>query len=469
MRTVCTGMATDYNEARSKCYRNWTCAQGYGVIVVGTLVTYAASWKTSPQETRMSSSAEKSCPHIGVEYNPIVLTARDDLHALFERMRSEEPVCYSPIFKMWLVSRYEDILRVVHDPDRFTVANSFGTLSEMLQPEVWKLLQSSHTFTAPNMFTSDLEHDRLRGPFSKLFAANHVGRFEPMVRRIATELLDAFPREGVVDYVQEFAFPFPLRVIMDILGIPVEDLPRMREGADAVTRLMTSIVPAEEQMELAHHVLKYEQYWLDLIAERRVNPGEDIISSVLRDIEAGEGKLSIPELVSTISANLVLAGHETTARALGNSLYLLMTQREHWQAIMDDPKIIPKMVDELLRFDCTVMGFFRTTTEDVEIGGVTIPKGAAVFPIYNSANVEATRFPEPNKINPQRPNLNEQLGFGRGIHFCLGAHLARLELRIALESLSRRWPKLHIAPGARVIHAANLTQRGPAYLPLALE
>jgi cytochrome P450 len=273
----------------------------------------------------------------------------------------------------------------------------------------------------------------------------------------------------VVDYVQQFAFPFPLRVIMEILGIPVEDLSRMRQGADAVTRLMTAIVPAEEQMELVKHVLDYEQYWLDLIAERRVNPREDIISTVLRDIEAGEGKLSIPELVSTISANLVLAGHETTARALANGLYLLLTERARWQSIVDDPKIISKMVDELLRFDSTVMGFFRTTTVDVELGGVTIPKGSAVFPIYNSANVEAARFSEPNQINPQRPNLNEHLGFGRGIHFCLGAHLARLELRIALESLVSRWPRLRIANGAQVIHAANLTQRGPAYLPLALD
>lgn len=416
-----------------------------------------------------SSSAENVCPHVGMAYNPIVLTAREDLHGLFERMRTEEPVCYSPIFKMWLVSRYEDVVRVLHDPARFTVANSFSTLREMMQPEVWQVLQSSHTFTVPNMFTSDIEHDRLRGPFSKLFAANHVGRFEPMVRRIANELLDAFPREGEIDYVQHFAFPFPLRVIMEILGIPVSDLPRMREGADAVTRLMTSIVPADEQMQLAKYVLEYERYWLDLIAERRVNPGEDIISSVLRDIGAGEGKLSIPELVSTISANLILAGHETTARALGNGLHLLLTHRDQWQALIDDPKIIVKMVDELLRFDATVMGFFRTTTEDAEIGGVTIPKGSAVFPIFNSANVEASRFPEPNQINPQRTNLNEHLGFGRGIHFCLGAHLARLELRIALESLSTRWPNLQIAKGAQVIHAANLTQRGPAYLPLAFE
>lgn len=189
-----------------------------------------------------SSSAENTCLHLGASYKPIVLTAREDLHALFARMRTDEPVCFSPIFKMWLVSRYDDILRVLQDPARFTVANSFSTLRELMLPEVRERLQSSHTFTAPNMFTSDLEHDRLRGPFSKLFAANHVGRFERMIRRIANELLDAFPREGAVDYVQQFAFPFPLRVIMEILGIPVEDLPRMRDGADAVTRLMTLAV-----------------------------------------------------------------------------------------------------------------------------------------------------------------------------------------------------------------------------------
>lgn len=421
------------------------------------------------EDPNMSSAVEQKCPHLGADYNPMTLTARDDLHALFEHMRNEEPVCYSPIFRMWLVSRYEDILRVIGDPARFTVANSFNTLREMLRPDVWERLQSSHTFMVPNMFTSDLEHDRLRGPFSKLFAANNVGQFEDMIGRIATELLDAIPREGVVDYVQQFAFPFPLRVMMEILGIPVDHLPRMRQGADAVTRLMTAIVPADEQMELVDHVLAYEQYWLDLIAERRAHPKDDIISRVLRDIDTGEGKLSIPELVSTISANLILAGHETTARALGNGLYSLLGDRSRWQMILDDPKCIPKMVDELLRFDSTVMGFFRTTTEDVELSGVTIPKGSTVFPIYNSANVQADRFPEPNRINPHRPNLNEHLGFGRGIHFCLGAHLARLEMRIALELLSSRRPSLRLAPGAQVIVAANLTQRGPAYLPLALE
>lgn len=410
------------------------------------------------------SDSNKTCPHIGAVYNPMVTTARNDLHAHFSRMRQEQPVCHSPLFNIWFVSRYDDMLRVVQDPQRFTVANSFNKLSDQFTPEVWALLQKSHTFMVPNMFNSDLDHDRLRGPFSKLFAPAHVVRFEPMIRRIATELLDGFPARGSVDYVAEFAFPFPLRVIMEILGVPEKDASFMRRSSDAATRLMTSIVPREEQLELAKLILEYEAYWIDMIAERRANPGDDVISHVVRAMDVGEAKLSVPELVSTISANLVLAGHETTARALGNELFILLSHRDLWQTIVHDPTMIPRMIEELQRYDSTTMGFFRTTTEEVELDGQTIPKGATVFPLYSSANGDETRFPNPSEIDLERPNMNEQVGFGKGIHFCLGAHLARLERRVALELLTARWPNMRLATDSPAEFAATLAQRGPTRL-----
>lgn len=417
---------------------------------------------------RMSSPTEPKCPHVGTLFNPMAVTQRDELHALYARMREEEPVLHSPIFNMYFVSRYEDALKVTLDPERFTVANSFNKLSAAFIPEAWELIKQSHTFMAPNMFTSDLEHTRLRAPFGRLFAPSRVATLEPMVRRIANELLDAFPAEGTVDYVDAFAFPFPLRVMMEILGLPLEVLPMMRRGAHAVTVVITALVPAEQQVKLARDVLDYERFWLDLIEERRAHPGEDLISTTVKAIDSGESKLTVPEFVSTICANLVLAGHETTARALGNGLWLLMAHREHWQAIVDEPGLIHDMVDELLRFDSTTTGFFRTATQEVEIGGVTIPEGAVVFPVYASANVDPGKFEEPDRIDAGRANVSEHLGFGKGTHFCLGAHLARLELRVALESLSTRWPGLAIAPGVEVEHAATLAQRGPVSLPLVL-
>ncbi|HRI70971.1 MAG TPA: cytochrome P450 [Polyangium sp.] len=412
----------------------------------------------------MNAPTKGGCPHLGALYNPTTSPQVEDPHPIFERMRKEEPVTYSPLFNLWLVSRYDDVLRVVNDPKRFTIEGSFTKLTTMFQPEAQELLRKSHTFTALNMFCADTEHDRLRKPFAKFFSAAQIAAHEPMIRRVANELLDAFDAEEPVDYVTQFAFPFPLRVIFSLLGVPTEAMADVRRGVEAMMRAISALVPPEEQIEVVERILVYEQYWIDTIKQRSAKPGDDIISLVIRAIDAGEANLTLPEFVSTISANLILAGHETTARSLATSLYHLLSHRERYQALVDEPTLIPKAVEELMRFDSTTIGFFRTATEAVEVGGVAIPKGAAVFPLYSSANHDEARFADPTKVDFRRPEVNEQIAFGRGIHFCLGVHLARLEQRIALELLTTRWPQLRLASEEAVPFTASLTMRGPASL-----
>ncbi len=417
----------------------------------------------------MSTSADPTggCPHAGPAalYNPMVSPHREDPYSVFASLRKEAPVCHSPLFDMWLVSRYDDVVRMLSDPKRFTAEGAFSKLSAMFQPEAWALLGQSHTFTALNMLISETEHTRLRGPLSKLFSAQQIGRHEPMIRRIAAALVERLEAGGgPVDLVEQLAYPLPLQVLFELVGVPLEHQPEIQRGVEAVAACMLSVVPPEQQVEMARRVLAYEAYWLELVERRRAEPGDDVISVLVQAIDAGQAKLGLPELVATISANLILGGHETTVKAIGNALYHLLSQRERWQSLVDDPGLIPAAVEELLRLDGVSLGFFRTTTEPVEVDGVTIPQGATVLLLYASANRDEHRFEQPDAFVPRRPNMSEHVGFGRGVHYCLGAHLARLELRVVLEQLVTRLPGLRLVPDQALQYTSSLSLRGLNHL-----
>jgi cytochrome P450 len=417
-----------------------------------------------------SPDAPNSCPHAGpgALYNPTVSPHLDDPYPIFARLREEEPVCHSPLFDMWLISRHDDVAQMLNDPKRFTAEGAFSKLSAMFQPEAWALLSQSHTFTALNMLISETEHTRLRGPLSKLFAPQQIARHEPMIRRIGAGLIDRLDPSGPVDLIEQLAYPLPLQVLFELVGAPLEDLTEIQRGVEAVSACMLSVVPPDLQVEMAQRVLAYEQYWIALIARRRADPGDDIISTLVQAIDSGKAQLSLPELVATISANLILGGHETTVKAIGSGLYHLLSQRERWQSLIDDPSLIPRAVEELLRLDGVSLGFFRTTTEPVEVHGVTIPKGETVLLLYAAANRDEQRFEQPATFDPRRPNLSEHVGFGRGVHYCLGAHLARVELRVVLEQLTTRLPGLRLVPDQELRYTSSLSMRGLDHLMATL-
>jgi cytochrome P450 len=413
-----------------------------------------------------NSDPPSGCPLTGpgALYNPMVSPHREDPYPVFARLRQEEPVCHSPLFNMWLISRHDDVAQMLGDPRRFTAEGAFSKLSAAFQPEAWALLSQAHTFTALNMLISEREHTRLRGPLSKFFAAQQIARHEPMIRRCAASLIDGLAPGGPVDLIEQFAYPFPLQVLFELVGVPVQDMAEVRRGVEAVAACMLSVVPPDQQVEAARRVLAYERYWMDQIAQRRARPRDDLISMLVQAVDAGEAALSPPEMVATISANLILGGHETTVKAIGNGLYHLLTRRERWQALIDDPGLIPGAAEELLRLDGVSLGFFRTTTEPVEVRGVTIPRGETVLLLYASANRDEGAFERPEEFDPRRPNLKDHVAFGRGVHYCLGAHLARLELRIALELLTTRLPGLRLVPDQELRYTSSLSLRGLEHL-----
>ncbi len=404
--------------------------------------------------------------HVGLGdlYNPMVSPHREDPYPYFERLRKEDPVCYSPLLDMWLISRHQDVSRILGDSKRFSTEGALNKLSERFEPAEWARLSRSHTFSALNMMNTDSEHSRLRSrPLHRFFAPGQIAGQEATIRRRGAALIDAFGRGGPVDLVAEFAYPLPLQVIFELLGVPIADLALVQRGVEAVTACMLSVVPPDEQVDMVNRVLDYERYCLDLIVARRADPRDDIVSLLATGIDRGDVRISGSELVAMIST-LILAGHETTARALGNGLEHLLTHRAQWQALIDDSSLIPAAAEEMVRRDGPVLGFVRTAVAPVEVGGVTIPAGDTLMLLYASANRDDGRFEQPTAFDPGRPRLADHVGFGRGMHYCLGAHLARLEIRIALELLTSRLPGLLLAPDREITYHANVALRGPEHL-----
>jgi cytochrome P450 len=416
---------------------------------------------SDPQEPRSHAGP-------GALYNPMIPPHREDPYDIFGRLRQEEPVGYSPMFGMWIISRYDDVHRFLKDHRRFTTEGAFNKLNAAFQPEVRGLLSQSHTFTALNMLGTDKEHARLRAPLHKFFAAHNVSRYEPMIRRRASALIDRFPARGPVDLVEEFAYPLPLQVIFELIGVPDEDQPAIQQGVEAVGACMLSVVPPEQQVETVRRILAYERYLVDLIAQRQAEPRDALVSMLVQAVDSGRAQLNLAELVSMISTNLFLAGHETTVKAIGNGLYFLLANRQHWQALIDDPSRIPRAAEELLRLDGVVIGFFRTTTEPVTVRGTTIPAGESVLLLYASGNRDEERFTRPAEYDPDRRNLRDHIAFGYGMHYCLGAYLARMELRVVLDLLTTRLPGLNLVPDQEIIHSANMTLRGLNHLMAAV-
>jgi len=418
---------------------------------------------SKPQEPSASTG---SCPYAGLghQFNPLSGPEYDELAAFFTQARREEPVFFSPTLNMWVVSRYEAQVEILKDTDRFTADRGTEVLNASVVPEARELLAQSHVFTSLTMGTSDAHHARLRAPFAKFFSPQRIKALEPRLREYAESLVDGFAATGRADVIADFSYQLPLMVIRDVLGVPREDLARVQEWCIALADFVFSVVPPERQVERLRQILDFEHYLSGLIARYRAAPGDNMISAMLSGIASGEEQMSEGELLATLCLSLVASGHETVAKTLGNSLRYLLTHRERWQQLIDEPELIPDAIEESLRLYATVMGFFRIAREEVEVGGVRVPKGAPVFLLFASANHDEAKFPAPLEYNPRRENLSAHLGFSRGLHYCLGAPLARLEMRVALEVLTRRLPGLRLVPDQELRYVPSVVLRGLKHL-----
>lgn len=403
---------------------------------------------------------------LGSEYHPLLSPQLEDPHPFLARARREEPVFFSPALGCWVVTRHADISAVVADPARFSSAESITVGSATMPPEVISVLMNGYPLVPSLVDNDPPAHTRFRGLVSKAFTGRRLTEKEPFIRSLIDELIQSFQHEGRTDLFLRFAHPLSSGIIAEILGIPSEDIHRFRRWSDDLSTVLAVHGPVEHQVECARGVVDFQRYLASALEERKTAPREDLFSDIITGSQAMTPPMSMAELVSLLM-QVHFAGHETTAGLIVGAVELLLHNPDQLKALREDPSLVSGAVEEAVRMVSPVHAMFRTALEDVEIGGVSIPKGAHIRIVYASANRDEARFHEPDRFDIRRPDIKKHLAFGHGLHFCIGAPLARLEARLALEALLPSLPELRLVPGQTPGFLKSVTVRRHESLEVA--
>ena len=384
--------------------------------------------------------------------NPLLVQFRENPYPLYQYLLARAPVQWNEVLHAWTLARYADVLNTLTD-DRFSVDRR----NSDLDVEVRNIARSMLVSDPP-------DHTRLRALVQKAFTPRMVEQLRPRIIAIVGELLDRIAqRDGVCDLITDLASPLPVVVIAELLGVPAEDRVKFHDWSGMLAASLDPLVSeaiagrVREAREGLHAFLR------DIIALRRREPRADLISALVAVEERGD-VLSEPELV-VMCTLLLIAGHETTVNLIGNGMQALLHHPDQLSGLRADPRLLPSAVEELLRFDSPVQLTGRIATQQLEIDGHVISQGEWVLPLLGAANHDPAQFPDPETLDISRAP-NNHVAFGRGIHFCLGAPLARLEGQIAIGALVRRFPNLTLA--GEPVRRDQITLRGLASLPVAV-
>lgn len=411
----------------------------------------------------MTAEAAPGCP-VDAAFDPLSPAYLDDPYAIMAALPLvEAPIFYAPSIGYHVVTRYADIAQVFDDPATYSAAVAQAPLVP-LSPEAQRILLDGGHAPQPSMVSLDEPaHARLRKPAARAFAVRRVNDLVPTIRRIACELLDGVTAAGEFDLIGELAFPLPASIVFSLIGVPEADVPQLKRWCGYRAALGWGRPRPEDQIEIATHMAAYRRYLRELVDRKRAARGDDLTSDLLAIHDEDPERLTLAEIAS-ILFSLSFAGHETTTGLIGNTVRRLLEAPERWDAIAREPALIPAAVDETLRFDPSVPVWRRVATRPVTLAGVELPRGARLFLWLAAANRDASVFPDPDRFDLHRPNADHHLAFGRGLHYCLGAHLGKVEARIVLDELTRRFPRLRLVPGQRLSFHPNISFRGPQQL-----
>lgn len=378
---------------------------------------------------------------------------------LLAQLRVSGPIAPFPLpfdadHQVWLVSRLEEAVLILKEK-RFSV-DSAAVDANSIFPST-----RQHPLIGQSMIAVDEpDHRRLRGMVSKVFTPRYIQGLRPQIQQIADDLIDKIQERGQMDLVSEYAYPLPINVISDMMGVPDEDRDAVRSWSEAITEATGSASQHSDPRIAAFH-----DYSQRLIAEKRRHPQDDLISQLVRTEEAGD-RLSEGELLSMV-ALLIFAGHETTSSLIGIGSLMLLDHPDQLAKVKADLSLVPSLVEELLRFNSPVLAPApRFATEDVEINGQVIHRGDMILTMLASANRDEQQFSDPDDLHIAR-TLNHHIAFGQGIHICLGAPLARLEGDIAFTTLLKRLPNLRLADERSTVKwRGSFSLRGVTSLPV---
>jgi cytochrome P450 len=407
----------------------------------------------------MTSDHHAGCP-VHAEFDPLSPTFLADPFAVLASLPHETPVFYAPSIDYYVVTRYADIEAVFLDPEAYSAAPAQLPLTPLV-PEAAQILLAGGHRPQPSMVSLDPPaHTRLRSPTARAFTPRRVSEMEPRIRRTVDELLAAIDPSRPFDLVATLTFPLPATIIFSFVGIPERDWPRLKEWCGHRAALAWGRPTPGEQVHHATNMAAYRGYLRALVAHKATARDDDFASALLA-IHDEEPAALTHEEIGSILYSLTFAGHETTNYLIGNVVRRLLEEPARWDAMVADPTLIRAAVDETLRYDPSVPVWRRVTKRPVTLGGVNVPEGAKLFLWLAASGRDAAVFPEPETFDLRRAEASKTLAFGKGIHYCLGAALGKLEAQLALEALTRRFPRLRLVEGQKFSFHPNISFRGP--------
>ncbi|CAB4925037.1 unannotated protein [freshwater metagenome] len=381
-----------------------------------------------------------------------------DPYAVFQGLR-DDPVFYAPDLDVYVVTRYAEVDAVLTRPEDFS---SSVTLTPVTPPgpEALEILAAVDFYRPPNLINADApRHTKVRRYVQEAMSPRRLRALEPVVTDWAGGRIDEMVARGHGDVFADLAFPLPALTGFSLLGFPAEDIELLKSWCANRVAFTYGRAAPDEQVRIATSVANFWRYTNDFVAQRIAEPVDDLASDLARR-HLEEPEEFTPRDVATVLFEMAVASHETTTNALTNGLRRLLEHRDQWEALVADPSRITNAVEECLRFDGSVMGWRRRATRDVELAGVTIPADATVLILLASANHDPERFERPEAFDVCRKEARSHMTFGKGVHFCQGAPLARMELRVVLELLTARAPDMRIVPGQHYSFTPNITMRG---------
>ena len=390
----------------------------------------------------------------------------DDPYPTYRHLRLYDPVHRSESVGAWMLTRYDDVLATLRDPGAFSSQGRMLAALAHITPEARARLRPLEEHFSVGLISADPpDHRRLRTLVTAAFTPRVVEALRPRIQVLVDELLDAALGRGEVDLIRDVAYPLPATVIAELLGAPAEDRDRFKGWSDGIMAFQGTGRVTEATFDRAQASLLEMRAFLGALLERRRHTPSDDLLGRLVEAEAEGDRLTEAELL-TLCVTLLTAGHETTTNLIGNGMLTLLRHPDQLRRLREDPGLMPAAVEEVLRFESPLQRNPRRVVRDVELGGKLLRRGDLVLQILGAANRDPAQFDQPDRFDIARQG-NRHVAFGFGIHFCVGAPLARLEAPIAIGSMVRRFPALALA-GAGVTWQEHGLLRALTELPVTL-
>ena len=414
--------------------------------------------------TEPEADALRTCP-VSHDFDPFGPAFQRTPGEATKQFRDELPIFYSPELDCYVVTRHEDIRAVFSDTESFSPAVATEPLTPLREPALAKLAEYGFTKVRTLGVEEEPVHMRLRRRLNEPFTAESAAKWEPRIREVMSGYVDAFVKRGQVDLVREFVHPAPAVVALEFLGVPDEDIDQTKRFAEGVLNFVFGRPTDEEQVQVCEFMGRHQQYSRALVARLLESPddGEGFLQYAVRAYLDDAHDLD-PDYLAGLATNGLAAAHETTSNASASALLMLLRDGEAWDELCADPSLIPNAVEECLRKGAPSGTWRRRARRTTVLGGVEIPGGAVVLLVLLSGNHDDAIFEDAEKLDIRRPKARRHLTFGYGSHHCLGAPLARVQMKVMLEELASRLPHLRLVEGHEPPYLGTANVGGPTSL-----